>query len=213
MKTLVITGISRGIGLETAKVFLNKGWFVIGTSTHGLSPLKHEHLKIYSLDLSKSPQIDNFVNQLPLFDLLINNAAVLLEPWNEDKVDMSQLRDTFAINVFGTIELTEKCISKLNAKGQIINISSGWGSFSSNDSGYQPQYKMSKASLNMYTKLLAERLHDVTVSSFDPGWVKTDMGTNNAIKLPAETASEIYSLALKKKESGYFWHEGKIREW
>lgn len=213
MNTLVITGISRGIGLETAKVFLKNGWAVIGTSKNGLSPLKQEYLKIYNLDLSNSKQIDTFVKELPRFDLLINNAAVLLEAWNEDKIDMSQLRDTFTINVFGTIELTEKSISKLNPKAQIINISSGWGAFSSNDSAYQPHYKMSKACLNMYTKLLAERLHDVTVSSFDPGWVKTDMGSTDAIKLPAEAALEIYTLANNKKETGYFWHEGKIRDW
>lgn len=213
MNTLVITGISRGIGLETAKVFLNNGWAVIGTSKNGLSPLKQEYLKIYNLDLSNSQQIDTFVKVLPRFDLLINNAAVLLETWNEDKIDMSQLRDTFAINVLGTIELTEKSIPKLNPNAQIINISSGWGAFSSNDSAYQPHYKMSKACLNMYTKLLAERLHDVTVSSFDPGWVKTDMGTNDAIKFPAEAAQEIYTLANTKKETGYFWYEGKIRDW
>lgn len=213
MKTLVITGISRGIGLETAKFFLNKGWSVIGTSTKGSTPLKHNNLKIYKLNLMYSHEIDHFVKEVPQFDLLINNAAVLLDAWNENKISITRLKETFAINVFGTIELTEKCIPMLNPGAQIVNISSGWGAFSSNNSAYEPHYKMSKACLNMYTKLLAERLPNFTISSFDPGWVKTSMGTAGAEKLPSETAAELYALINSKKESGYFWYEGRIRDW
>ncbi|KTC82423.1 SDR family NAD(P)-dependent oxidoreductase [Legionella cherrii] len=213
MSTLVITGISRGIGLETAKIFLAQGWHVIGTSTNGHTPLTHKNLKIYPLNLLDSEQINHFAKQLPKIDVLINNAAVLLEDWREKKINMRELKETFAINVFGTLELTEQCIPLLNSNAQIINISSGWGAFSSNDSASVPHYKMSKSCLNMYTLLLAERLPEITVSSFDPGWVKTDMGTNNAPKHPSQTAQELYELVNKKKKSGYFWHQGKIREW
>jgi NAD(P)-dependent dehydrogenase (short-subunit alcohol dehydrogenase family) len=210
---LVITGISRGIGLETARFFLKNGWNVIGTSTKGLTPLNDTNLEIYKLNLQNSKQIKLFTEKLSQIDVLINNAAVLLEDWYEDKINIAQLKETFAVNVFGTIELTEQCIPKLNSQGQIINISSGWGAFSSNDSAYQPHYKMSKSCLNMYTKLLAKRLPEITISSFDPGWVKTEMGKNNAPKLPFETAQELYELVNKTKKSGYFWHEGKIRDW
>lgn len=213
MKILVITGISRGIGKEIAGTFLDKGWHVIGTSTTGSSPITHNRLTVNELNLTNSEQIDNFVKNLPKIDVLINNAAVLLEDWDEKKINMSLLKETFAINLFGTIELTEKCIPKLNKNAQIINISSGWGTFSSNNSAFQPHYKMSKASLNMYTKLLSERLPQITVSSFDPGWVKTDMGTQNAPTPPAKTAHEIYELVNMKKKSGYFWYDGKIRDW
>ncbi|KTD74425.1 SDR family NAD(P)-dependent oxidoreductase [Legionella tucsonensis] len=213
MNTLVITGISRGIGLETAKIFLKNSWFVIGTSTNGHTSLKHQNLNIHPLNLVDSKQINHFVEQLPKIDVLINNAAVLLEDWREEKINMRQLKDTFSVNVFGTIELTEQCIPKLNPNAQIINISSGWGTFSSNDSASVPHYKMSKSCLNMYTLLLAKRLPRITVSSFDPGWVKTDMGTNHAPKLPSKTAHELYELINKQKESGYFWHEGKTRNW
>ncbi|PWY55413.1 short-chain dehydrogenase [Legionella qingyii] len=213
MNTLVITGISRGIGLETAKIFLMNGWLVIGTSTHGDTPLKHKNLTIHPLNLMNSEQINHFADQLPKFDVLINNAAILLEDWGEVKINMCQLKETFSVNVFGTIELTEQCIPKLNPDAQIINISSGWGTFSSNDSASVPHYKMSKSCVNMYTLLLAKRLPGVTVSSFDPGWVRTDMGKNNAPKLPLDTACELFELVNKKKESGYFWYEGRTRDW
>ncbi|QMT61217.1 SDR family NAD(P)-dependent oxidoreductase [Legionella sp. PC997] len=213
MNTLVITGVSRGIGLETAKLFLKRGWLVIGTSTQGNAPLKDKNLKIHPLNLLDSKQINYFTEQLPQFDVLINNAAILLENWNEPKISISRLKETFAVNVFGTIELTEQCLSKLNPNAQIINITSGWGAFSSNDSANVPHYKMSKSCLNMYTLLLAKRLPGITISSFDPGWVRTDMGKSNAPKLPSEAAHELFELVNKKKESGYFWHEGKTRDW
>lgn len=199
MNTLVITGISRGIGLATAQLFLANNWSVIGTSTSGHTPLKHKNLKIHTLNLADSEQIKHFATQLTNIDVLINNAAVLLENWQEEKISLNQLKETFAINVFGTIDLTEQCLPKLTPRGQIINISSGWGTFSSNSSASVPHYKMSKACLNMYTLLLAKRLPEIVVSSFDPGWVKTDMGTLDAPKPPAQTAHELYELVNKKK--------------
>ncbi|MGQ3889485.1 SDR family NAD(P)-dependent oxidoreductase [Legionella sp. CNM-1927-20] len=213
MKKILITGASRGIGLETAKLFLDKGWQVIGTSTTGHSKLKHPGLTIHALNLANSQAITHFVNQIGSIDVLINNAAVLLDHWQEVKINLDELRKTFDINVFGTIELTESCLKKIVNQGQIINISSGWGAFSSNDSPYAPLYKLSKVCLNMYTKLLAERLSNIIVSSFDPGWVKTDMGTQNAPKLASTVAQELYDLVHLSKKSGLFWHEGKVREW
>lgn len=213
MKTLLLTGASRGIGLAIAQLFLKHGWYVIGTSTSGKAPLSHTHLKFLPLNLTSSAQIDNVVSQISSIDLLVNNAGVLLENWDQTIINMDELKATFAINVFGTIELTEKTIPKINNGGQIINISSGWGSIKDNYSPYQPNYKMSKACLNMYTRLLAERLPSLIISSFDPGWVKTDMGKSLAPTLPTETAQEVYDLALSSKPSGYFWHEGKMRSW
>jgi NAD(P)-dependent dehydrogenase (short-subunit alcohol dehydrogenase family) len=213
MKKILITGISRGIGLATAELFLQKGWAVIGTSTSGLTPLQHPNLQCYRLDLANPQEINSLVAQLPEIDVLVNNAAVLLEDWQEVAINLEELRQTFAINVFGTIELTEQCIPKIHKGGQIINLSSGWGAFSSNDSAHVPHYKMSKSCLNMYTKLLAERLPQLTIASFDPGWVKTDMGTSQGPTLPAAAAKELYDLVHTKKESGYFWHAGKIRPW
>ena len=75
---------------------------------------------------------------------------------------------------------------------------------------------MSKAALNMYTKLLSERLKNknTRVSSFDPGWVKTDMGGTNATRTREEVAIELAELMEDMSvETGKFWHRGRIREW
>jgi NAD(P)-dependent dehydrogenase (short-subunit alcohol dehydrogenase family) len=109
-------------------------------------------------------------------------------------------------------------IPNFNKNGQIINITSDWGSFSKkNFDEFQPHYKMSKSALNMYTKLLAKRLkkQNKIVSSFDPGsgWTQTDMGGNDASRKPTEVANDIKKKLNKIPESGNFWHQGKIREW
>ncbi|KTC65759.1 oxidoreductase [Legionella adelaidensis] len=213
MPKLVITGISRGIGRATADYFLKKGWEVIGSSTSGISTIHHKNLTIFPLDLSSSSQIKTFATGISTYDVLINNAAVLLDSYDETEVNRAKLEQTFSINLFGTVELTENLLPKISKNGQIINITSGWGAFSTNESAVAPHYKMSKASLNMYTLLLSQRLPDITISSIDPGWVKTDMGSPQAPKSPEEVAMEIYTLVITDKKSGGFWHNGALREW
>jgi len=149
-------------------------------------------------------------------DFLINNAGILIEKWDVLDINMQQLKKTFNVNVFGTIELTEKLLPRLNSKAHIINITSDWGSFSElNFDAFQPHYKMSKASLNMYTKLLAKRLEEkhIKVSSLDLGWTQTDMGGKGAPRLPKDVANDILNLLNKDVKSGQFWHQGKVREW
>jgi len=54
---------------------------------------------------------------------------------------------------------------------------------------------------------------NITVSSVDPGWVKTGMGGPSALVEPEKPAAEIFQLAVTPHESGLFWREGKVRSW
>ncbi|WP_103068818.1 SDR family NAD(P)-dependent oxidoreductase [Aquimarina sediminis] len=219
MKIGIITGCSRGIGLATAKLFAeSKGYKVIGTSTSGRHSISGVDFQGNKLNLADSQSIADFINNLGniKIDFLVNNAAVLLEEWSDSEINLEQLRETFNVNLFGTVELTEKLLPFINKNGHIINVTSDWGSFSEkNFDKYQPHYKMSKASLNMYTKLLAKRLESrgIIVSSIDPGWTKTDMGGNEASRAPFEVAIDVKNLINSCSKSGFFWHQGKIREW
>lgn len=219
MKYGIVTGSSRGIGLATVELLTMQTKFkVIGSSTSGNNPLAHLNFKCSKLDLSCSGSIDKFVENLGniKLDFLVNNAAVLLEKWDASEINIKQLKKTFDINVFGTIELTEKLLPLFTSNAHIVNITSDWGSFSEqNFDAFQPHYKMSKAALNMYTKLLANRLKDkrVKVSSLDPGWTQTDMGGKAALRLPKDVAADILNLLNNDVESGQFWHQGKIRNW
>ncbi|WP_417856792.1 SDR family NAD(P)-dependent oxidoreductase [Xanthomarina gelatinilytica] len=219
MKYGIVTGSSRGIGLATVELLTKDLEFnVIGSSTSGNNPLDNSNFKCLELDLSSSDSIDKFVENLGdiKLDFLINNAGVLLEKWDASEINMEQLKKTFNINVFGTIELTEKLLPLFTPNAHVINITSDWGSFSEqNFDAFQPHYKMSKAALNMYTKLLAKRLEDrnIIVSSLDPGWTQTDMGGKIAPRLPKDVAIDILNLLNNDVESGRFWHQGKVREW
>lgn len=220
MKTAFITGISRGIGKAAALRFLQEGYQVIGTSTSGKTAINNSACKCLALSLDRPESIKSLVQILTEsgkeIHVLVNNAAVLLENWSNPVVNMDYLRRTFAVNTIGTVELTEGLLPFLvPGQSHIVNISSGWGSFSEKGFGANvPHYKMSKAALNMYTKLLAERLKSqgIKASALDPGWVKSDMGTQSADRHPEEVAQEILNL-LDDKPTGHFWHRNQIRPW
>jgi len=219
MKRTIITGSSRGIGLAITKLLIeNEKMQVIGTSTSGNHSIKAKNFNCLPLNLEEKESILKFYESIEdlKFDYLINNAGILLEKWDNSKIDFQQLEKTFNVNLFGTIQLTESLLSKIKKGGHIINVTSDWGSFSEqNFNEFQPHYKMSKAALNMYTKLLAERLKDreIIVSSFDPGWVQTDMGSMDASRKPKEVAIEMIELMEGEVETGKFWHNGQIRSW
>ncbi len=217
MSTVVITGISRGIGRATAEKFLEKGWQVMGGSQSGKAPLVHPRFFYEQLDVTDSESIKMFRDMVvknghPI-DVLVNNAGILIEKGEE--FSFENLQKTLNVNVLGLINFTEKLLPHIPNGGHIINLSSGLGSIEGTINGYYPAYRISKASVNMYTRVLAGRLAeaDITVSSIDPGWVITDMGGEKAARKPSESATEIYELATSKVDSGYFWYKGKKKPW
>ena len=202
----MITGASRGIGLATAKEFRKNGWFVLGTSTSG-----GEFIQLDLRDESSiSAAASKIKTQHPQIDVLINNAGIGIEP-DENKMDMQMLRSTLEVNLIGTISFTEKILESIT--GHVIFVSSKMASLVEFDSGICPAYCISKTALNMYGKTLADRLKNITVSAFDPGWVKTDMGGPGAPRNAETPAKELFTLANSKVATGHFWFKGKTRSW
>ena len=226
MKTIIITGASRGIGLATAKKFLAEGWKVIGTYLNTPTPVEHPNLISIKYEQGDSQSIASAVEEIkkiaPIIDTLVNNAGVVLD-LHETTADIEKIRKTFDVNLFGLIDFTEKLLPFISRDGHIINVDSNYGAFSTPiDDETSSAYRISKAALNMYTRTLAFRTKDaeIIVSSLDPGWVKTDMGNAGATeeygspdREPEQPAEEIYNLVTNVKESGYFWKFGKKREW
>ena len=219
-KVVFITGASRGIGKALAEKFLKEDYLVIGTSTTGKSVIKHQNVTFLKLDLSSSKSIENCLQKVislgKKIDILINNAGVVYEKLNGpiEDIDIAMLRKTLEINLIGTIDFTQHITSLINQGGQIINISSREGSLSQVKMYNDATYRISKAGLNMFTRLLALRWKEkIIVSSVHPGWVKTDMGGPNADLDPQEAANDIFKLANSKVESGQFWFKGKIFPW
>ena len=161
MKTVVITGISRGIGKALTHKFLKEGYKVIGTSTSGKTDIKNSNLEVVKLDLSQPPSIKaatgKIVTKTPTISILINNAGVGLDEMNEE-IDMAILRKTLRVNLIGLIDFTEQLLPHIPKGGKIINTSSVMGSLTA-DIGDDvldcPSYRISKTAVNMYTKTLA----------------------------------------------------------
>jgi len=218
MKTVFITGLSRGIGKALAQKFLEEGWSVLGTSITGEVDFTNEHLRVFRLDLSDDRSIAECAaavsNSWARLEILINNAGILLDE-GEPSIVIDKLRGTLQVNLIGAIDLTQRLLHLINKGGHILNISSSAGSLTTLHHGDYPAYKISKAALNMFTSWLAFTLKDkITVSSVHPGRVRTDMGGGEGDMDPPEAAEYIYATATKQDiETGQFWYKGEKFPW
>lgn len=239
MKTILITGVGRGIGKALAQKFLNEGNLVIGTSQTGTTDYSHENLKVVQLDLSTPESIKKCVVDISSIlnetnsktkkkiDILINNAGTLLDE-DETHLIIDMLRQTLEVNLIGTADFTEQIIPIINTdtanNSHVVFLSSQAGSLQemdhimdSHEPYHYPAYKISKTAINMYVRTLAVRLsHEnssITVSAVHPGWVRTDMGGDDATMSPEEAADWIYKLALSHPETGQFWFKGEKYPW
>ncbi len=222
MKKIIITGVTRGIGKALAEKFLKEGWQVIGTTTTGDADFQNPNLEIFLLDLSSPESIEKCTEAIktkyPAVEILINNAGVLCDE-EETKLVVEKLRQTLGVNLIGTTDFCERLVPII--KEHIVNISSTAGSLElahegvSHEPHHYPAYKISKAALNMYTVTLASHLapSNVFVSSIHPGWVKTDMGGDEASLTTEEAATGIFDTIFSIKESGLFWYQGKRLPW
>lgn len=222
MKTVLITGVDKGIGHALMQKFLSEGHFVIALF-YANRPEPHENLKDFALDLGKPESIASCVVAIENFgrriDILVNNAGILADE-EETQVVIEKLRKTLEVNLIGTIDLTQRLLPILSDDAHIVNVSSTAGSLElvgkvSHFMGHYPAYKISKAALNMYTRTLALELagRGITVSSVHPGWVKTDIGGEEADLTPQQAAQGIYDLAISRPQSGGFWFVDKRLPW
>lgn len=118
-------------------------------------------------------------------------------------------RQTFDVNVIGTTFFAERMCKYLNVHGKIINISSKMGSIGMCELTDSVAYRMSKAALNMYTKILTNRLIGKQfVASVHPGWVRTTIAKSNVNgRLSAEeSAQRIFDFVISDFKTGIFWN-------
>ena len=213
-KTVLITGASRGIGYALAQQFIDKEFRVIGTSRTGaIQNMASNKLIAKSLDLRDSKSQAELVkwlvkNEIKI-DLLINNAGVGPD-LGMDRPEAESYATTFEINVNGTVFFTELVLPHINNGGKIINISSKMGSIASCTTTDSVAYRMSKAALNMYTKILTNRLQDTQkVAAIHPGWVRTTISESTSKNAPLsaeESAKGIIDFVRSDFKTGTFWN-------
>lgn len=218
MKKVLITGTGRGIGWKTAEKFLSQGYFVIGTSTSGQSLILNENFENYQLQLTSEISINFAVEQIftkhPQIDLFISNAGFAEE--EKGSIDIALLRKSLEVNLIGTADFAQKTVDHVTAQGRIVFIGSTMGSVSRLDGSDYASYRISKAALHMYSRILAKNLEsrEIKVITMHPGWVKTDMGGIDAPKTAEKAAEDIFFLATKAEvPTGTFWDETTQAEW
>ncbi len=218
MKTVVITGANRGIGLSLAKNYLALGWQVHATyrsesSSLELLELEGNNLTCHPLDITDYQGLSEFANSLPAIDLLINNAGYYgPKGYGFGNTDVDEWRKVFEINTIAPLKLAEALYPNLQ-KGQLKKIaclSSKVGSMTENTSGGGYIYRSSKAALNSVVKSLSNDLtaEGFTVLALHPGWVQTEMGGPNAILSTPESAKGLYKVIESREltDSGKFFN-------
>jgi NAD(P)-dependent dehydrogenase (short-subunit alcohol dehydrogenase family) len=216
----LVSGANRGLGLEMTRQLLARGDRVVAACRQpgkalALTRLAGEHpgrLHVLPLDVADPRTIAELAREVGALDLdidlLVNNAGVLVEHERFGAIEPRSLRDSFAVNAEGAFLLTQALNPHLADGAKIVNLSSTLGSIASTNSLYSPSYAMSKAALNMATRLLSIALAErgIVVVSISPGWVKTDMGGAGATLAPEASIASMLRVIdhLQRSDSGRF---------
>jgi NAD(P)-dependent dehydrogenase (short-subunit alcohol dehydrogenase family) len=225
-RRILITGVSRGVGFETARLFLAEGAEVLGVARDvaRLEQTRQEldpggtRLSVLALDVTEPTSAARVARAVEerwgALDVLFNNAGVQLDAGGRGIAAAPEavLERSLAVNLTAPYRL---CVALLPwlARGKeprIVNVSSGAGNLESMRMVDIPTYRLSKWALNGLTLLLSGELAGkVSVNAFDPGWVKTDLGGPNAPGMPVESARGALALVtLPFATTGKFWKDG-----
>jgi len=158
MKTVLITGCSSGFGLETARHFLDQGWQVVATMRTPRDDLlpRSERLRVLPLDVTDAASIRYCVDAAGPVDVLVNNAGIGLLGALEG-IPMTQVREIFEANTFGTMAMTQAVLPQMRQRrsGVVINITS---SVTLKALPLLAVYTASKAAVIAFTESLALEL-------------------------------------------------------
>ena len=214
MTTIMITGASRGLGLEFARQFYSEECRVIATCRN---PKKANELNaigdidVHSLDVTDDKSVENLADKLrgENIDILINNAGVIGQRDGFGRLDYDIWAETMDTNVFGPMRVAEAFRDNVmnSEKKQMIFITSRMGSITEAvPNAYV--YRSSKAALNMAVKCLSVELEQQGLIAvlFHPGHVQTDMGGQAAPVTPQKSIEGMKNqiVALTHDDNGRF---------
>lgn len=181
MKTVLVTGGVRGIGLSIAKEFQKKGYRVCVTYSKdekNASLAKADGLEVYRADVAEENAVKGLFQTIGRVDILVNNAGISLIRQIQD-VNYEEFQRLMAVNVGGAFlcarEASKGMIDRRG--GLIVNLSSVWGEVGGS---CESVYSASKAALIGFTKALAKELgwSGVRVNCISPGIIDTPMNAH-----------------------------------
>ena len=217
-KIAVVTGSNRGLGLAISRKLSQIGIHVVLTSRNEIDGLAAKQqlsgegldVNYHVLDVTNENSVAEFTNWLRQtygrVDILVNNAGVNPTTKPEESslltVQPETMQATFNTNVLAVLRISQALIPlmKVNNYGRIVNVSTEMASLSTIASDYYPlapSYRLSKVGVNGLTVLLSKELQgdNILVNAYSPGWMKTDMGGENAPFTAEEGAETAVYLA------------------
>jgi NAD(P)-dependent dehydrogenase (short-subunit alcohol dehydrogenase family) len=231
MPSVLITGANRGLGLEFCRQYGEQGWRVFACcrqpeTAAALQALAAQwgHLTIHTLDVADFQAIDQLAQQLgsETIDVLLSNAGVYGDKsgYSFGTLDYQAWLETLRINTLAPVKLAEAFLPQLlnSERRLLVPISSLMASMSDNGSGGSILYRSSKAALNAAMKSLALDLHaqNIAVLILHPGWVKTDMGGDNAPTSPEESIAGMRRVIEEftlEKSGSFLNFKGEQQPW
>ena len=218
MKTALVTGANKGIGLETARQLAQNGFFVyLGSRSLESGSATVEKLKADGISNIEAVQLDvtdqesisaarfTIGKKTEVLDVLVNNAGISGGfPQSALNATIDQFRTVYETNVFGVVSVTQAFIDllKRSTEPRIVNVSSAMGSLSlaTNHPDFPKMavYQSSKSALNMYTVNLAFELRELPfkVNMVCPGYTKTDFTGHQGTSTVQEAGQRIARYAL-----------------
>ncbi|KZV88168.1 NAD(P)-binding protein [Exidia glandulosa HHB12029] len=233
MPTWLVTGTSRGIGLELVRQLAAKDAnTVIATcrspsSAAALGELAsaHKNLHVIPLDITSEESIreafeavKGLLGPSGSIDYLINNAGI---GSGETIVDATpaEMERQFRTHVIGPMLVFRTFLPLVEAGSRkvVVNVTSGLASIGLDIGPKNASYSIAKAGMNMLTYKTARQYPHITIFVMDPGWVKTEMGGPDAM-IDADFAVskhiQLYEAAKLETHAGKFWsYEGKELPW
>jgi NAD(P)-dependent dehydrogenase (short-subunit alcohol dehydrogenase family) len=168
-KNVIITGTSRGIGLELIKQFSNSGFNVLSLSRNinNAQQLNLQNTSFLSFDITKEEDhllVNKFISKnWKSVDILINNAGLLINK-NFQETSLEDFKNVYNTNVFGVARLIQNCLPFMKENGQVINISSIGGVQGSVKFPGLSAYSSSKGALITLTEMLAEEYKELKIN-------------------------------------------------
>lgn len=222
MPTALVTGVSRGLGAHLCRALKTSGHRVLGV---GLATApENGHLDDYrETDLREPLPADLFADEE--VDVLVHNAGVYLDDPRRGYGDLFELsvpdlRATFEVNLFGAARMVLRYTPRMLARGsgRVVCVSSGMGRLQDAD-GASFAYRSSKLALNSLVLSVARHFDDgagdLAAFAYCPGWIRTEMGTDDAPLDPGPVAEDLVRLLSRPaaEANGRFFRGGAELGW